>query len=225
MFHSFAELNCTHSSVVLLTTAQAPAASPPNHTQRRGGAVDCSGSQRCKSAAGCTSRTRRASANRSRRICRAARKAAENAYTTPLTCGFATRVLFSAQARLLVIHVRARDTRPPSRRPVTSASTAASCGRVLELRGEWRRARQRQLAVLAILLFCYSAIPPASGTYSASLAAVPPALWHGAHTMRHRHTRNTHHNTHTKRECRARQRQALPWLRCGAHWVFSRCDG
>ena len=72
-------------------------------------------------------------------------------------------------------------------------------------RGEWRRARQRQLAVLAILqfcysailLFCYSAIPPASGTFSASLAAVPPALWHGAHTVRHRHTRNTHHNTHT----------------------------
>ena len=69
-------------------------------------------------------------------------------------------------------------------------------------RGEWRRARQRQLAVLAILLFCYSAIllfrrpavpfPPASPLYRqrCGMVRIPCDI----------DTRATHTTTHTQNE-------------------------
>ena len=111
---------------------------------------------------------------------------------------------------------RARDARPPPRCAVTSAGTAACRERALELRGEWRRARHRQLATLAIPLFCHSAArrclrcqPPRPVAGAVTWCAV---TW-CAHDI---NTRATHTTPQCERR-RARHRQALPRLRCRAH--------
>ena len=100
---------------------------------------------------------------------------------------------------------------------MTSARTAACCERALELRGEWRRARHRQLAILAILLFCYSAA-------RRCLRCQPLRLVAGAVTWCAYHATSTHvqHTPHhnVRGEGPGTGRRCLGFAAARIHWAL-----